>query len=122
MRKIREALDLLNLPSDSLLLHGNQRVVYGVQLARNFRDVLLGLADRPAYLLSTTQPKAATQRLATFWRRRWLAGRVSRPGILAAVAAQSLAYPVSHAARVPSAHDEVSVNDQPLLVSDWRSD
>ncbi len=42
MRKIREGMELLGLPSEVLMNHGNKRVVYGVALARNFRDLLLG--------------------------------------------------------------------------------
>lgn len=46
MRKIREALDLLGLPSDAILRHGNRRIVYGVPLAQNFREVLLASGPR----------------------------------------------------------------------------
>jgi len=106
MRKIREALELLDLPSDTLLLHGAQRVVYGVPLARNFRDVLLGISERPSYFLPLAQAERATDALAAWWRRRWLAGRITRPGILDAVASHTLSYPVRHGARVPDVRDE----------------
>jgi hypothetical protein len=43
MRKMREALNMVGLPSEILLRHGNQRIIYGVPLAKNFRHVLLGL-------------------------------------------------------------------------------
>src|SRR5574337_947854 len=43
MRKLREAFDRVRLPSDEVLRHGNPRVVYGIALARNFRETLLGL-------------------------------------------------------------------------------
>jgi hypothetical protein len=33
IRKIREVLELLELPSDLLLRHGNKRIVYGIPLA-----------------------------------------------------------------------------------------
>jgi hypothetical protein len=102
MRKIREALDLLDLPSDAILRHGNQRVIYGVALARNFRDVLLGLAERPAYFLPLKDPARSTAAIAEFWRHRWLLRRVLREGVLEAVSAHSLAYPVAHGARVPA--------------------
>jgi hypothetical protein len=100
MRKIREAFELLRLPSDALLLHGNRRVVYGVPLARNFRDVLIGLADRPSYFLSMARPTEETKALAVFWRKRWLAPRITRAGVLEAVETHSLAFPVTHGARV----------------------
>lgn len=44
-RKVREGMELLGLPSEVLMNHGNKRVVYGVALARNFRDVILGFND-----------------------------------------------------------------------------
>ncbi|MEC9397105.1 MAG: Druantia anti-phage system protein DruA, partial [Myxococcota bacterium] len=42
LRKIRGGLDELGLPSDDLLLHGAQRALYAVPLARNFREYLIG--------------------------------------------------------------------------------
>ena len=38
--------------------------------------------------------------LAEFWRKRWLFGRITRPGILEAVGKHTLSYPVVHGARV----------------------
>jgi hypothetical protein len=101
LRKIREALEYLQLRSDSILNHGNPRVVYGVALARNFREVLLGFEEEPDYLLPSGSPRPTTQRLASYWRRRWLALRALRPEILEAVKGHTLAYPVTHGARVP---------------------
>jgi hypothetical protein len=60
------------------------------------RDVLLGQSRRPKYLL----PPDASPRLVDYWRERWLAKRIDVDGILDAVAAESLAYPVRHRARV----------------------
>jgi hypothetical protein len=100
LRKIREALEHLQLSSDSILNHGNPRVVYGVALARNFRDVLLGFADEADYLIPPGSPRRSTQLIASYWRRRWLALRVERPEILESVKGHTLAYPVTHGARV----------------------
>jgi len=100
-RKIREALEYLQLRSDSILNHGNPRVVYGVALARNFSDVLLGFEDEADYLLPSGSPQRSTQLLASYWRRRWLALRVLRPEVLESVKGHTLAYPVTHGARVP---------------------
>jgi hypothetical protein len=100
MRKIREGLDEVGLPSDELLMHGNQRLVYGVPLARNFREILLGLCRRPDYYLCLTKAKNHSWQLADYWRRRWLASRITRPGILSQVAEHILTYPVVHGARV----------------------
>jgi len=99
LRKVRTALDLLSLPSDSLLQHGNHRVIYAVPLARNFRAVLLGVTDRPKWIVP--QSSLATRAIISFWRDRWFAKRVERPGLLEAVAIHSVGYPVRHGARVP---------------------
>ena len=97
-RKVRTALDLLGLPSDILLQHGNPRLIYAVPLARNFREVLLGRATR-AMPIVPKKPGAAS-RIVEFWRRRWLANRVNNAAILESVRRHTLAYPVRHGARV----------------------
>lgn len=100
MRKIREGLELLGLPSDVLLNHGNKRVVYGVSLARNFRDVLLGLADSARYNVPMTKERLRTEMLADFWRQRWLLNRLEKPGILDEVSNHTVVYPIKHGAQV----------------------
>jgi hypothetical protein len=77
------------------------RVVYGIPLARNFREILLGLESRPKYLIPKTDGKIATERLAAFWRKRWLLRRIENPGIMEDVSKHTLAYPITHGARVP---------------------
>ena len=100
MRKIRAALEEVELPSDSILNHGNPRVVYGIALASNFRDVLLGRADRPKYFIPSSKPEKRTAAFAAFWRRRWLANRINDDAVLVDVAQHTLSYPVTHGARV----------------------
>jgi hypothetical protein len=100
MRKIREALSMLGLPADVLLKHGNKRVVYGVALARNFREVLLGLSDKPHYLVPQTKARTRTEALSEYWRKRWLLKRLYKDGILAQVAEHTLVYPIRHGAQV----------------------
>src|SRR5205814_1266328 len=79
MRKIRDALDLVGLPADQILRHANSRVVYGIALANNFSDVLLGRADKPQYLLPQTQPTKRSELICDYWRKRWLSNRVKNP-------------------------------------------
>jgi hypothetical protein len=100
MRKIREALEQLGLPSDILLKHGNKRVVYGVSLARNFREVLLGLSNHARYYLPSTRERHRTEMLADFWRKRWLLKRLEKPGILEEVSKHTVLYPIRHGAQV----------------------
>ena len=100
MRKLRDGLAEVGLPADELLLHGNKRVVYGVPIAENFREVLLGLDSRPKYFLSAKRAKQHTDMLAEFWRKRWLSGRIKRAGVLEEVVKHTLSYPITHRARV----------------------
>jgi hypothetical protein len=100
MRKLRDGLSYIGLPADELLLHGNARVVYVVPVAKNFRDLLMSKTTKPAYFFSLRKPDLSTQLIGAFWRKRWLAGRITRPGILETVATHALSYPVTHGARV----------------------
>ena len=106
MRKLRDGLAGVGLPADELLKHGNQRVVYGVPLAENFREVLLGRDKRPKYWLSLKGAADSTKMLAEFWQKRWLAGRITRPGILEEVGKHTLSYPIVHGARVQLPDEE----------------
>jgi Domain of unknown function (DUF4338) len=98
MRKVRSALDAVGFPSDLLLQHGSPRIVYGICLAENFREVLLGLSRRAKYILPANE--TTTGRLVDFWCSRWLAKRVERPEVIADVQRHSTVYPVDHGARV----------------------
>lgn len=100
MRKLREGLTIVGFPTNPLLQHGNARVVYGVPLAKNFRDILLGFQSRPKYLLPLKKAAEQTGRLADYWRRRWLLGRISKADVLERVASHTLSYPIEHGARV----------------------
>jgi hypothetical protein len=100
LRKVRDGLDALEFPSDQLLNHGSPRVVYGVALARNFREFLLGRAARPEYLLPTDEPAATTRAIARWWTSRWLSGRVERAEVLEDVRRHRIIHPVRHGARV----------------------
>ncbi|MHB8656060.1 MAG: Druantia anti-phage system protein DruA [Terriglobia bacterium] len=100
LRKIRDGLALVGLPSDALLMHGNPRIVYGVALAKNFRNVLMGRARRPRYIIPRSDPNNATLGIANFWMRRWLTNRIQREDVLKEVEAHSLNYPLHHGARV----------------------
>ena len=100
MRKLREAFEIVKLPADDILQHRNSRVVYGLALTRNFSEVLLGLNARAQYLIPQSAPLRRTGEIAEYWRERWLAMRINRPGILDEVGKHTLAYPVTHGARV----------------------
>lgn len=100
MRKIRGGLDMCGFPSDHVLKHGNARVVYGVGLASNFREVLMGQAKRPRYILPKDQPEAVTQAIADYWFLRWLQPRLGKDGMIEEVSRDILARPITHRAKV----------------------
>jgi hypothetical protein len=112
LRKIRDALGELGLPEDELLEHGTPRLVYGVQLARNMREYLLGFVKRPQYLLALQDPHGASAQIARWWAERWLAHRIERDDVLDRISRQTLVHPIRHGARV-----ELPSNDfeQPSL-------
>jgi hypothetical protein len=98
LRKVRSALDLLGLPSDLLMQHRSPRLIYGVPLAQNFRQVLLGLTSR-SHPVVPSSPDVESK-IAEYWRTRWLSRRIENDAILDRVKAHTLAYPVQHGARV----------------------
>src|SRR5262249_48218378 len=116
--KLRSGLELVGLRADVLLRHGDGRLVYGVALAKNFRDVLLGVTDRRVPLIPKTKAKEATATLSRYWIERWLARRIEVPGVLDAVAKNTLVHPVTHGARVRlPADDALTATQNPLDLS-----
>ena len=111
MRKLREGLNLLGLPSDVLMNHGSKRVVYGVALARNFREVLNGFSDSASYCVPQTHALKRSEMLADYWAHRWMTNRLAKPGLLDAIALHTISYPVRHGARVLRAGTASSLKD-----------
>ena len=100
LRKIRDGLDMLNLPADVLLKHGRKRIVYGVPVTRNLRQFLLGMDDEPEYFVDMDKPELATKEIGRWWTERWLRKRIESDEILAQVEEHTLVHPVCHGARV----------------------
>lgn len=100
LRKVRQGLDLLGLPSGLLLRHHRPRVVYAVSLVRNLREHLLGIEPTPRYLVPIDDGPAATARIAAWWRERWLRNRIASDEVLNEVARHTLVHPICHGARV----------------------
>ena len=99
LRKIREVLSLSGLPSDPVLNHKSRRIVYGIPLAENFREILTGRVSQPDYLLtgSDSDEVKCTRRIANYWIERWLLNRIENPRILKQVVQHTDSY---HGARV----------------------
>ena len=86
LRKIREALSLAGLPSHTILNHKSRRIIYGIPLAENFREVLTGLEQQPIYTQernsSTLTSIGCTGKIAEYWRIRWFTNRIKNPRVL----------------------------------------
>lgn len=115
MRKMREALTFVGLPTE-LLRHGNKRIVYGIALARNFRGFLLGQEKRIQYIIPQSNAKLGTAQLAQFWAKRWLARRIEDTSVLERVSSHSLAYPIRHGAQV-----QLPTEETPELVREMTA-
>jgi Domain of unknown function (DUF4338) len=99
LRKLRDGLDLLGWPSDELLQHRRQRIVYGVSLVDNLLPYLLGLDKQPRYVFRRMIRDDA-ERIGLWWYERWAAERIKSEEILSRVAGSTLDRPVHHGARV----------------------
>lgn len=100
LRKVRAGMDLIGFPTESLLRHGRNRIVYGVTLVKNVREFLLGIDPRPNYILPSGGAAVSTA-IADWWRRRWLTNRIRSNDVLDQVRQHTLVLPIRHGARVP---------------------
>lgn len=113
LRKVRHALELLNLSTALLLRHHRPRVLYAVSLIRNLRDYLIGLDKKPRYLVPLTRA-ATTSKIGAWWRERWLRNRIMNDDVLEEVSTHTRVHPITHGARVPLRQD----SKQPSLFAD----
>lgn len=111
LRKIRQALNILGLPGEIILKHGNRRIVYGVALASNFREVLFGFEKNPAYLIQDENAEESTEKLIDYWLKRWLQNRIKNSRILEEVGKHDLSFPIKHGARVNLLKDTENMID-----------
>lgn len=79
MRQIRESLDALGINSEAVLLHATPRIMYLNEVHPGALEELLGLSK------PTVSVGIPVKVIAALWRQRWLAGRISRSGVLNAV-------------------------------------
>lgn len=111
LRKVRQGMELAGLPPDRLLKHGAPRIVYGVALAEQFREVLLGLRkNRARYFFPFDDPAEVTRQIGDVWISRWFSNRIERDEVMAEVVRNTLVYPITHGSRVelPCTQDEES--------------
>jgi hypothetical protein len=99
-RAIRDGLDELSLPSDEFLNHGSPKIAYGVALARNGLEFLLGMEPEPNFYLPLDDPKMRSSCIARWWTERWLSKRIDRDDVLEKVERETLVHPIKHGARL----------------------
>lgn len=105
LRKVRQQFDRMDLDSDALLRTGHSRTVYVVKLCRNSSEFMMGRAESPDYILKSDDPLMATERIAEFWRNRWLKPRLSHKPALARLACHNANFPSFHGASVKLPRD-----------------
>jgi len=100
LRKVRLGLAALGWPTNDLLQHRRERIVYGVPLVSNVTTYSLGVDSDPEYLLDPTLENDETS-IATWWFQRWGSRRAANEQVIEAVQSHTLVRPVTHGARVP---------------------
>ena len=77
LRKLRSGLDAIGFNASLTMLHHQGRRIYGVPLFPTAAAYLCGFdPDVPDYIRSPESCEDAGERIAEFWRRRWLARRL----------------------------------------------
>ena len=77
LRKLRSGLDAIGFNASLTMLHHQGRRIYGVPLFPGAAAYLCGFdPDVPHYIRSPEAGEDASERIAEFWRHRWLARRL----------------------------------------------
>ena len=77
LRKLRSGLDAIGFDADLTMQHHQGRRIYGVPLFAQAGAFLCGFGgDVPEYVAAPESYSDATERIAEFWRRRWLSRRL----------------------------------------------
>ena len=86
LRKLKTGLRKLGFEPDKLIQHRHHRLIYAAPLFPNARDWLQErTAELPGYVASPDGCEDATERIAAYWRRRWLASRLCHESTMAAL-------------------------------------
>ena len=77
LRKLKMGLRRLGFDPNKLMQHRHRRLIYGAPLFPKAREWLQErVTELPDYVAAPDGYGEATERIAEFWRRRWLASRV----------------------------------------------
>ena len=85
LRKVKMGLRRLGFDPDRLIQHRHHRLIYGAPLFPTAREWLQErVSELPGYIAAPDGYGDATESIAAFWRRRWLASRLChRPSMAA---------------------------------------
>lgn len=100
LRKVRLGLAALGWPTNDLLQHGRERILYGVPLVSNLRDYSLGIDGTPKYLMDTSL-EDGDARITEWWLNRWALRRAGQDRLRDLMLRDCLTRPIKHGARVP---------------------
>jgi hypothetical protein len=81
IRKIRRGLKNCGLETN-LLKHESRRIVYGINLAENSQDYLLGIDDDPEYYWELDDPEKEQESIYQHWINRWASMRAQKQEVL----------------------------------------
>lgn len=88
LRKLRSGLDELGFNSGLVLLHHQERRIYGAPLFPGAASYLCGLrSEVPDYVARPERYLDACERISDFWRSRWLAQRIDHEAVWHALGA-----------------------------------
>ncbi|MCI3918741.1 DUF4338 domain-containing protein [Paenibacillus sp. TRM 82003] len=73
---IRELLETNQDEAKELSKHAMSRIVYGAALAKNTKEYLLGLDEKPIYGFDIEDYKSGTQKIIKYWQQRWVLSRL----------------------------------------------
>lgn len=89
-RKLRDGMLALGFNATVLMRHDQPRRMYGVSIWSDAHSFLRAeSSNRPAYVRTPQNFRAATERISDFWRRRWLASRLNHQPALEALSASA---------------------------------
>lgn len=81
IRKIRRGLKNCGLETD-LLKHESRRIVYGINLAENSQNYLLGIDNDPEYYWEFDDPEEEQESIYQHWINRWASMRAPKQEVL----------------------------------------
>lgn len=81
IRKIRRGLKNCGLEAE-LLKHESRRIVYGIDLAQNSKEYLLGIDDDPDYRWEFNDPGREQESIYQHWVDRWASMRAQKQKII----------------------------------------